>query len=57
MLLAGVGAFVVMALDVLAINHLGGTSTPILIALGGVAVVALFMMSAPRPPHWGSWPT
>lgn len=53
MLLAGVGAFVVMALDVLAINHLGGTSTILLGALVGVAVVALFVMSGATPAALG----
>ena len=53
MLLVGVGAFVVMALDVLAINHLGGTSTALLVALGGVAVVALFVMSGATPAALG----
>jgi hypothetical protein len=38
MLLLGVGAFVVMTLDVLAINHLGGTSTTLLVALVGIGV-------------------
>ena len=53
MLLVGVGAFVVMALDVLAINHLGGTSTVLLVALAGVAVVALFVMSGATPAALG----
>jgi MFS family permease len=53
MLLVGVGAFVVMAVDVLAINHLGGHSTALLIALGAVAVVALFAMSGATPAALG----
>ena len=53
MLLVGIGAFVVMALDVLAINHLGGTSTILLGGLAGVAVVALFMMSGATPAALG----
>ena len=53
MLLMGVGAFVVMAVDVLAINHLGGTSTSLLVALGAVAVVALFVMSGATPAALG----
>ncbi len=53
MLLVGVAAFVVMALDVLAINHLGGTSTALLVALVGVAVVALFVMSGATPAALG----
>lgn len=53
MLLLGVGAFVVMALDVLAINHLGGTSTVLLVALVGVGIVALFVMSGATPAALG----
>jgi len=53
MLLVGVGAFVVMAVDVLAINHLGGESVALLVALGGVAVVALFVMSGATPAALG----
>ena len=53
MLMMGVGAFVVMAADVLAINHLGGISTPILASLGAVAVVALFVMSGATPAALG----
>jgi MFS family permease len=53
MLLLGVGAFVLMTLDVLAINHLGGTSTTLLVALVGIAVVALFMMSGATPAALG----
>jgi MFS family permease len=53
MILMGVGAFVVMTGDVLAINHLGGTSTPLLVALGAVAVVGLFVMSGATPAALG----
>jgi predicted MFS family arabinose efflux permease len=53
MLLLGVGAFVLMTLDVLAINHLGGTSTTLLVALVGIGVVALFMMSGATPAALG----
>ena len=53
MLLMGVGAFVVMAVDVLAINHLGGTSTMLLISLGIVAAVALFVLSGATPAALG----
>jgi predicted MFS family arabinose efflux permease len=49
----GVGAFVAMAVDVLAINHLGDTSMPLLLGLGLVAVVALFMMSGATPAALG----
>ena len=53
MIMLGVGAFVAMTFDVLAINHLGGTSTTLLIALGGVGVVALFVMSGATPAALG----
>jgi MFS family permease len=53
MLLLGVGAFVVMTLDVLAINHLGGTSASLLTGLGAVAVVSLFVMSGATPAALG----
>lgn len=53
MLLMGVGAFVVMTADVLAINHLGGGSEAVLVALGGVAVVALFVLSGATPAALG----
>jgi MFS family permease len=53
MLLMGVAAFVVMAVDVLAINHLGGTSVTLLGALTGVAVVALFVLSGATPAALG----
>jgi MFS family permease len=53
MLLMGVGAFVVMTFDVLAVNHLGGTSTTLLVAFGGVGMVALFVMSGATPAALG----
>jgi len=53
MLLLGVGAFVVMTFDILAINHLGGTSTGVLAGLGVVAVVSLFVMSGATPAALG----
>jgi MFS family permease len=53
MLLVGVGAFVVMACDVLAINHLGGESEALLVALIVVGVVALFVMSGATPAALG----
>jgi len=53
MLMMGVGAFVLMTFDLLAINHLGGTSTALLMGLGGVAVVALFVLSGATPAALG----
>lgn len=53
MMLMGVGAFVVMTIDVLAINHLGGTSTLLLLALAVVAAAALFVMSGATPAALG----
>jgi MFS family permease len=53
MLLLGVGAFVVMTFDILAINHLGGTSLSLLAGLGVVAVVSLFVMSGATPAALG----
>jgi len=53
MLLLGVGAFVVMTFDILAINHLGGTSSSLLVGLGVVAVVSLFAMSGATPAALG----
>jgi MFS family permease len=53
MLLMGVGAFVVMAFDVLAINHLGGHSEMLLGGFMGVGVVALFVMSGATPAALG----
>jgi MFS family permease len=53
MLLMGVGAFVLVGIDVAAVNHLGGTSTALLGALGAVAVVGLFVMSGATPAALG----
>jgi MFS family permease len=53
MLLMGVGAFVVMAIDLLAVNHLGGTSTLLLAGLGAIAVGALFVLSGATPAALG----
>jgi MFS family permease len=53
LLLLGVGAFVAMTIDVLAVNHLGGSSVVLLVALGLVAVVALFVMSGATPAALG----
>lgn len=53
LIMMGVGAFVAMAVDILAINHLGDTSMPLLLGLGLVAVVALFVMSGATPAALG----
>jgi MFS family permease len=53
LLLAGVGAFVAMTIDVLAVNHLGGSSDVLLAALGLLAVIALFVMSGATPAALG----
>jgi MFS family permease len=53
MLLLGVGAFVVMTVDILAINHLGGRSSALLLSLGAVGVVSLFVMSGATPAALG----
>jgi MFS family permease len=53
LLLIGVGAFVAMTLDILAINHFGGISTALLLALGAVAVVALFVLAGATPAALG----
>ncbi len=53
MILMGVGAFVVMTADVLAINHFGGMSTGLLAALAAVAAGALFVMSGATPAALG----
>jgi len=53
MLLIGVGAVVVMSFDIFAINHFGGTSTELLLALAGVAIGALFFMSGATPAALG----
>jgi predicted MFS family arabinose efflux permease len=49
----GVGSLVVLAVDVVAINHLGRTSVPLLIGLGIVAVIGLFVMSGATPAALG----
>jgi MFS family permease len=48
-----VGAFCVITVDVLAINHLGGISVPLLVALGVIAAVALFTLSGATPAALG----
>jgi MFS family permease len=53
LLLVGVGAFVAMTIDVLLVNHFGGSSDVLLVALGFVAVVALFTMSGATPAALG----
>jgi MFS family permease len=53
LLMIGVCAFVVMTLDILAINHFGGVSTALLLGLGAVAVVALFVLSGATPAALG----
>jgi MFS family permease len=53
LLLLGTGAFVAMTIDVLAVNHLGGSSDVLLVAFGLVAVVALFLMSGATPAALG----
>jgi MFS family permease len=53
MLLFGVGAFGVMTLDVLLINHFGGVSFGLLCGFVGVALVALFVMSGATPAALG----
>jgi len=49
MLLFGVGAFAVLAVDVVLINHLGGVSVGLLCAFVGVGLVALFVLSGATP--------
>jgi MFS family permease len=53
LLLCGVVSFVVLAVDVLAINHLGGVSVPLLCILVGVGLAALFMLSGATPAALG----
>jgi MFS family permease len=53
MLLAGVAAFGVMAVDVILITHLGGSSMGLLLGLGGVGLVALFILSGATPAALG----
>jgi MFS family permease len=44
---------VALTLDILAINHLGGTSTALLLALVGVAIAAIFFLSGATPAALG----
>jgi MFS family permease len=53
MLLFGVGAFAVLAVDVVLINHLGGVSVGLLCAFVGVGLVALFVLSGATPAALG----
>ncbi len=53
LLLAGVGAFAVLGLDVLAINHLGGTSVALLVGLLVVGAGGLFVLSGATPAALG----
>ncbi|MGA3031055.1 MAG: MFS transporter [Candidatus Limnocylindrales bacterium] len=53
MLLMGVGAFVAITVDILAINHLGGISATVLVALGAFALLALFVLSGATPAALG----
>ena len=53
MLLFGVGAFAVLAVDVVLINHLGGVSIGLLCAFVGVGLVALFVLSGATPAALG----
>jgi MFS family permease len=53
LLLFGVAAFVVLAVDVFAINHFGGVSTALLFVLVGVGLCALFMLSGATPAALG----
>jgi MFS family permease len=53
LIMIGVAAFVALTLDVLAINHLGGTSQALLLALVGVAIAAIFFLSGATPAALG----
>jgi MFS family permease len=53
MLLMGVGAFCVMGVDILMINHFGDTSAALLVGLGAAAGVALFVLSGATPAALG----
>jgi MFS family permease len=53
LLLAALGACIVTGLDVLAINHFGGTSTALLAGLGLVGMGGLFVLSAATPAALG----
>ncbi len=53
LLLAGVAAFVVLTIDILAINHLGGVSTALLGVMVVVGLGALFVLSGATPAALG----
>jgi MFS family permease len=53
LLLWGVAAFIVLGIDVFAINHFGGVSPLLLCALVGLGLVALFMLSGATPAALG----
>jgi MFS family permease len=53
LLLAGVAAFVVLAIDVLAINHFGGVSAGLLGVMVVVGLGALFVLSGATPAALG----
>ncbi len=53
LILIGVAAFVVISLDILAINHLGGTSMVLLSGLVAVAIGAIFFLSGATPAALG----
>jgi MFS family permease len=53
MLLIGVGAFAVLAVDILLINHLGGVSFGLLLAFIGVGLASLFVLSGATPAALG----
>ncbi len=53
LILMGVAAFAAVAADVLAINHLGGSSQMLLVGLGAIAVFAIFVLSGATPAALG----
>ena len=53
LLLWGVGAFGVLAIDIVVINHFGGESFALLCGLGAVGLVALFVLSGATPAALG----
>jgi MFS family permease len=53
LLLAGVAAFVVLTIDILAINHFGGVSTALLGLMVVVGLGALFVLSGATPAALG----
>jgi MFS family permease len=53
MLMYGVGAFAVLTLDILLINHFGGVSNDVLYPLVGLGLVALFVLSGATPAALG----